>query len=354
MAMNTVIQETRKQLGLTQEQVAEYLGVSTPAVSKWETGQTCPDITLLPRLARLLKTDLNTLFQFHETLTNEEIMEICKSIKEKGKTDGISAAFSLAEQYLKDYPYCMQLLYSAAFHLDALLSISGLSPEDHSFYEEKLSGYYEKLSRSDDPGIQNSANYMLASRFIRRGAYERAQTILDRMPDKKAITSELADKQMLQISLYRHQGKYAQAEKELEYALLTSVTRIQALLSQYTSLELSAENHEKAHQIAEKGYAFAKLFELWEYTWYVDKFSAASAETDKEAVLPLLSQMWNALTRSWTAKDTTLFQHIDWEYSDQQRKDMQTLFLSSLEKDPDYDFLRENPQFPELLENFRA
>lgn len=38
MPMNTVIQEKRKELGLTQEQVAEYLNVSTPAVSKWETG----------------------------------------------------------------------------------------------------------------------------------------------------------------------------------------------------------------------------------------------------------------------------------------------------------------------------
>lgn len=38
MPMNTVIQEKRRELGLTQEQVAQHLGVSTPAVSKWETG----------------------------------------------------------------------------------------------------------------------------------------------------------------------------------------------------------------------------------------------------------------------------------------------------------------------------
>lgn len=38
MPMNTVIREKRKELGLTQEQVAEYLGVSAPAVNKWEKG----------------------------------------------------------------------------------------------------------------------------------------------------------------------------------------------------------------------------------------------------------------------------------------------------------------------------
>ena len=38
MPMNIVIQEKRRELGLTQEQLAQYLGVSTPAVSKWEKG----------------------------------------------------------------------------------------------------------------------------------------------------------------------------------------------------------------------------------------------------------------------------------------------------------------------------
>ena len=59
MKINEVIREKRKELFLTQEQIAERLGVSTPAVNKWEKGITYPDITLLPALARLLKIDLN-------------------------------------------------------------------------------------------------------------------------------------------------------------------------------------------------------------------------------------------------------------------------------------------------------
>lgn len=41
----------RKEKGLTQEELAEKLGVSPQAVSKWENGQSCPDISLLPLLA---------------------------------------------------------------------------------------------------------------------------------------------------------------------------------------------------------------------------------------------------------------------------------------------------------------
>lgn len=73
MKINQIIREKRKELSLTQEQIGEYLGVSAPAVNKWEKGSTYPDITLLPALARLLKIDLNTLMSFHEDLSDVEI-----------------------------------------------------------------------------------------------------------------------------------------------------------------------------------------------------------------------------------------------------------------------------------------
>ena len=64
MRIGEQIKNYRKTAGLTQEQVANYLGVSTPAVNKWEKGNTYPDISLLPALARLLKIDMNELFSF--------------------------------------------------------------------------------------------------------------------------------------------------------------------------------------------------------------------------------------------------------------------------------------------------
>lgn len=45
------IAEYRKAKGITQDQLAEHMGVSSQAVSKWENDLSCPDIALLPRLA---------------------------------------------------------------------------------------------------------------------------------------------------------------------------------------------------------------------------------------------------------------------------------------------------------------
>ncbi|MEE1525445.1 MAG: helix-turn-helix transcriptional regulator, partial [Lacticaseibacillus paracasei] len=60
MHIDQVIRERRLALGLTQEELANKIGVSAPAVSKWEKGVSYPDITLLPALARILGTDVNT------------------------------------------------------------------------------------------------------------------------------------------------------------------------------------------------------------------------------------------------------------------------------------------------------
>lgn len=59
--MGKRIAANRKRLGLTQEQMAEKLGVTAQAVSKWENDQTCPDISLLPALAEILETSVDAL-----------------------------------------------------------------------------------------------------------------------------------------------------------------------------------------------------------------------------------------------------------------------------------------------------
>lgn len=66
MQIHEIIRTRRTALGLTQEQLAGKLGVSAPAVNKWERGNSYPDITLLPVLARTLRVDLNTLLSFRE------------------------------------------------------------------------------------------------------------------------------------------------------------------------------------------------------------------------------------------------------------------------------------------------
>ncbi|MBQ8574862.1 MAG: methyltransferase domain-containing protein [Clostridia bacterium] len=64
MNIGKQIAEKRKNSGLTQQALAEKLNVSFQAVSKWENGFSCPDIELIPKIATVLKTTTDALFDY--------------------------------------------------------------------------------------------------------------------------------------------------------------------------------------------------------------------------------------------------------------------------------------------------
>ncbi len=66
------IAQLRKARGLTQQQLAETLGVTNKAVSKWETGEGLPDISVLPALAAALQTTTDSLLSTGEAKVDEE------------------------------------------------------------------------------------------------------------------------------------------------------------------------------------------------------------------------------------------------------------------------------------------
>ena len=60
-AFGAAVQQARKVQGLTQEQLGEKVGVTGQAVSKWETGESAPDLTLLPTLCSVLEVSADAL-----------------------------------------------------------------------------------------------------------------------------------------------------------------------------------------------------------------------------------------------------------------------------------------------------
>lgn len=74
----------RKEKGLTQEELANHMGISPQAVSKWENDQTCPDISALPKLARLFGVTVDELLEGRETLPAARVLppEERKDIKD--------------------------------------------------------------------------------------------------------------------------------------------------------------------------------------------------------------------------------------------------------------------------------
>ena len=86
--------------------MAACLGVTAPAVNKWESGASLPDLALLLPLSRLLETDPNTLLGFHGDLTKEEAMLYINEIAQTAKDKGMEETLSLIRKRVREYPSC--------------------------------------------------------------------------------------------------------------------------------------------------------------------------------------------------------------------------------------------------------
>ena len=77
--LSSILLENRHKRGITQEQLAAFLGVSKASVSKWEA-RTYPDITLLPRLASYFHISIDELIGYQPQMTADEIRKLYRKL----------------------------------------------------------------------------------------------------------------------------------------------------------------------------------------------------------------------------------------------------------------------------------
>ena len=94
--INEKIAELRKARSLTQEALGEKLGVSGQAVSKWEKGESLPDILLLPELCDILGISTDALLEVPASAKNKNIMQnFCDFAKENCRSKTINEALAM-------------------------------------------------------------------------------------------------------------------------------------------------------------------------------------------------------------------------------------------------------------------
>ena len=102
MNIGEVIRKYRKEAGITQEEMAKRLGVTTPAVNKWENNNSQPDIALLAPIARLLNITTDTLLSFREDLTEAEIANFTRKLSQDLEKKEYREVFAEAEKMSRD------------------------------------------------------------------------------------------------------------------------------------------------------------------------------------------------------------------------------------------------------------
>lgn len=97
------IRTLRKTKNISQEILAQFLGVSFQAVSKWENGDTMPDVTMIPAIASFFEVSTDELFDFNRLETERKVQQACWNIAKYRNEDPEKAEHEL-RNLLKQYP----------------------------------------------------------------------------------------------------------------------------------------------------------------------------------------------------------------------------------------------------------
>lgn len=106
--MGSKIKELRKNRGISQKELANYLGVSFQSVSKWENGVAMPDVSLIPVIAYFFDVSTDELFDYERLNAERKVEEICREAA-ACRDENPTKAEKILRKGLKQYP-CNEII----------------------------------------------------------------------------------------------------------------------------------------------------------------------------------------------------------------------------------------------------
>lgn len=340
MNIADTIRQLRTELGMTQEQVARRLGVSAPAVNKWERGVSYPDITLIPALARLLKTDANTLLAFEPELTRDENLAIQRETERLVREEDYEAGFAFAQEQLRRYPSSDELAICLAGYLDGALALYQVGHPE--LYRPSIDGIYERLASSDVPEVRDRALNMLIAAAMGQKRYDEVQRLLDGAP------STQIDKEERQAVLYMRTGDDEAALRLWESRLIRMAGDIVLALGGLVEIAMREGRVDDAREQARRARLVMEALDMPVWMGMAPELTVAVAKQDVAGSIEVLEQTVGSMrSTDAAALKSPLYRYAEMGMLTQMLQQMSDLVLAEVETEDEYAFLRESKQYQE-------
>ena len=165
------IRALRKGRNISQEVLANYLGVSFQAVSKWEKGETLPDVTMIPAIACFFEVSTDELFDFNRLETEQKVQQACWDIAEYRYTRPEKAEQDL-RALLKQYPGNEIILNNLIYSLQI-----------NKKYRETVDICKALIQSTRDDACKYDAARILAETYKEIGEYALCKQAIDLIPE---------------------------------------------------------------------------------------------------------------------------------------------------------------------------
>ena len=241
LALKCNLRTLRKQRGLTQAQLAEAMGVTTGAVSKWEKGQSTPELGLLMELADFFDLSVDALLGFaprsNDKTTTAERLKTLK--REKRLKEGVFEA----EKALQRYPNDFRIVYESA----ELYQVLGIQTKD----VDQLKRAVDLLSRAclliGQNTDENISELMLriniARTYLAMGQNETGIRLLKQYNPCGVSNSEIG------LALSQDEKSLDEAETYLAEALILSINALIATASGFANVFVNRKQPKEATNV---------------------------------------------------------------------------------------------------------
>lgn len=176
LSLSDNISRLRKEHGMTQEQLAEALGVTFAAVSKWERGVSTPELNLIAEMADLFEVSMDALIGYR--FRNNDRQNVIARLKQYFHDRGNEDIYEDIEKSLRRYPNCFEVVYYSA----RIYQMRGLVKDNREYGRRSLSLYQQAcmlIGQNTDPEIsETSIHGKMAEVCIALGEYEKGLELL--------------------------------------------------------------------------------------------------------------------------------------------------------------------------------
>ena len=332
MNIGSVIKKYRKKAEYTQEEMANRLGVTTPAVNKWENGNSKPDIELLSPIARLLHISLDTLLTIKEKLTDFEIGEFIQKMDKMFSEEGYEKTYQWAVNTIKKYPNCNLLIWQIAVMLDSRRIIGECDNPDK--YDEQINAWYEIALNDEEEKIQHHAADSLFGFYLRKKDYAMAEKYLRYFSDYDPV------KKVKMGQLYMQQGKTEDAYEKLEDVVFSTYTTLNLTFGTMITQALEEKNHEYAKYLAKKMNVLANAFDMGKYHECAAMLNVVVAEKDVEGTFQVAKQLLENVDTMGDFRESKLYQHMKFRNTENPyAKEMKKALLEGFRTEEEFSYM---------------
>lgn len=247
----------RRQKQITQEQLADFIGVTKASVSKWETGQSMPDILLLPGLAAFFDISIDDLLGYRPQVSREQIQRLYQELAGEFARcpfeETMEKSRSLVKQYYSCYPLLLQLCGLWLNHFMLADSRAG----QERILEDICSLCSRIISDCREIPICSDAVFLKASAQLALGRFEEVIEELEGPLDPCRLS---AQSDTLLIQAYQLAGKTRDADRFTQISMFLHLLSFIAGAICY--MQLHKEDFSLFRKTFLRGKSIIEAFEL--------------------------------------------------------------------------------------------